>query len=184
MKLLNNMVASFPPFSCMLFMFWNDLFMMIYYWILDEWWNDDEVFDWILDDCWNDYEMFIEFLMNVKTMSKMLMFWNDLFEVDIYVITLQWILNRFWDVDWAVMNLGCWWMIVWVLRRIYHCIMLKVICYECLFKYCEVSIIVLYIALNCYEFCMSIMKDLPLYYTECNCYEWLYAYYKGFTIVL
>jgi len=44
---------------------------------------DDEVFDWILDDCPNNYEMSIEFLMNVETMTKMLMFWNDLYEVDI-----------------------------------------------------------------------------------------------------
>jgi len=73
----------FPPFSRMMFMILNDLLMMIYYWILDEWWNNDEVFDWILDDCRNDYEMLIEFLMNVETMSKMLMFWNDMFKVDI-----------------------------------------------------------------------------------------------------
>jgi hypothetical protein len=44
---------------------------------------NDEMFDWILDDCCNDYEMLIEFLMNVETMMKMLMFWNDLFEEDI-----------------------------------------------------------------------------------------------------
>ena len=56
---------------------------MIYYWILDEWWNDDEMLDWILDECWDDYEMLIEFLMNVETMMKMLMFWNNLFEKDI-----------------------------------------------------------------------------------------------------
>jgi hypothetical protein len=73
----------FPPFSCMMFMFWNDLLMVIFYEIFVEWWNDDEVFDWILDDCWNDYEMSIEFLMNVETITKMLMFWNELFEVDI-----------------------------------------------------------------------------------------------------
>jgi len=64
----------FPPFSRMIFMFWNDLLMMIFYYILVEWWNDDEVFDWILDDCRNDYEMPIEFLMNVETMKKLLMF--------------------------------------------------------------------------------------------------------------
>jgi hypothetical protein len=73
----------FPPSSHMMFIFWNDLLMMIYYWILDEWWNNNEVSDWILDDCRNDYEMLIEFLMNVESMMKMLMFWNDLFEVDI-----------------------------------------------------------------------------------------------------
>jgi hypothetical protein len=69
----------FPPFSRMMFMIWNDLLMMIYYWILDEWWNDNEMFDWILNDCWNDYEMLIEF----ETMLKMLMFWNVLFKVNI-----------------------------------------------------------------------------------------------------
>jgi len=31
--------------------------------------------------------------------------------------------------------------------------------------------------------CMSIMKDLPFYYIECNYDEWLYEYYKGSTIV-
>jgi hypothetical protein len=61
---------------------------MIYLWwyFIKSLWNDEttnEVFDWILDDCQNDYETSIEFLMNVETMTKMLMFWNDLFEVDI-----------------------------------------------------------------------------------------------------
>jgi hypothetical protein len=93
----------FPPFSRMMFMIWNDLLMMIYYWILDEWWNDDEMFDWILNDCWNDYwildewwnddEMFdwilndcwndYEMLIEFETMLKMLMFWNVLFKVNI-----------------------------------------------------------------------------------------------------
>jgi hypothetical protein len=41
------------------------------------------MFDWILDKCWDDYEMLIEFLMNVETMMKMLMLWNNLFEKDI-----------------------------------------------------------------------------------------------------
>jgi hypothetical protein len=75
--------SYFPPSSHMMFVFWNDLLMMIYYWILDEWWNNNEVSDWIFDDCRNDYEMLIEFLMNVETMMTMLMFWNNLFEVDI-----------------------------------------------------------------------------------------------------
>jgi len=44
-----------------------------------------------------------------------------------YIIVLRWILNRLWDVDWAIMNLGCWWMVVWVLRRIYYCILFNVI---------------------------------------------------------
>jgi hypothetical protein len=32
--------------------------------------------------------------------------------------------------------------------------------------------------------CMSITKDLPLYYIECNCHEWLYEYYERSIIVL
>jgi hypothetical protein len=32
--------------------------------------------------------------------------------------------------------------------------------------------------------CVSIMKDLPLYYIECNCDEWLYEYYEGSTVGL
>ena len=43
---------------------------MIYYWILDERWDDNKMFDWILDECWNDYEILIEFLMNVKRWWK------------------------------------------------------------------------------------------------------------------
>jgi hypothetical protein len=32
--------------------------------------------------------------------------------------------------------------------------------------------------------CMSITKDLPFYYIECNCDEWLYEYYERSTIIL
>jgi len=32
--------------------------------------------------------------------------------------------------------------------------------------------------------CMNIMKDLLLYFIECNCDEWLYAYYEGSTVVV
>jgi hypothetical protein len=78
----------------------------IYYWILDEWCNDDEMFKWILDGCCNDYEMLIEFLMNVEMMMKLLMFWNDLLR-RIYIIVLRWITNRLWVVNWVVMKLGC-----------------------------------------------------------------------------
>ena len=31
---------------------------------------------------------------------------------------------------------------------------------------------------------MSITKDLPVYYTECNCDEWFYEYHEGSTILL
>jgi hypothetical protein len=151
----------FPPSSRMMFMFWNDLFMMIYYWILDEWWNNNEMSDWILDDCRNDYKMLIEFLMN----------WDNDENVNVlkwlvwggYIIALRWILNWLWDGDWTIMNLGCWRMVVWVLRRIYRCILLNVIVTNG---------------------CMSITKDLPSYFIECNCDKWLYGYYDGSTVVL
>jgi hypothetical protein len=61
------------------------------------------------------------------------------------------------------MNLGCWWMVVWVLRRICCCILLNVIMTN---------------------ECMNITKDLLLYFIECNCDEWLYEYYEGSTVVL
>jgi hypothetical protein len=54
-------------------------------------------------------------------------------------------------------------MIVWVLRRIYCCILLNVIVTNG---------------------CMNIMKDLLLYFIECNYDEWLYEYYKEYTLVL
>jgi hypothetical protein len=31
---------------------------------------------------------------------------------------------------------------------------------------------------------MNIMKDLLLYFIECNYDEWLYEYYKEYTVVL
>ena len=31
--------------------------------------------------------------------------------------------------------------------------------------------------------CMNIMKDLLLYFIECNYDEWLYENYEGFTVV-
>jgi hypothetical protein len=54
-------------------------------------------------------------------------------------------------------------MVVWVLQRIYCCIVLNVIMTNG---------------------CMSITMDLPLYFIECNYDEWLYEYYDGSTIVL
>jgi len=54
-------------------------------------------------------------------------------------------------------------MIVWVLWRIYFCVLLNVI------------------VMNG---CMNITKDLLLYFIECNCDKWLYEYYEGFTVVL
>jgi hypothetical protein len=57
---------------------------MIYYWILDEWWNEDEMFDWILDECWNDDE-------NVHVLKWLV--WGG------YIIALWWIWNWLWDVN-------------------------------------------------------------------------------------
>jgi hypothetical protein len=54
-------------------------------------------------------------------------------------------------------------MVVWVLRRIYCCILLDEIVTNG---------------------CMSITKDQLLYFIECNCDEWLYGYYAGSIIVL
>ena len=114
------------------------------WWLSKRLWNVDRV----LVECWNNDE-------NVNVLK-----WTVRGE---YIIVLQWILNRLWDVNWAIMNLGCWWMVIWVLRRIYCCILLNVIMTNG---------------------CMSITKDLLLYFIECNCDEWLYEYYDESTIVL
>jgi hypothetical protein len=108
------------------------------WWLLKRLWNVDRV----LVECWNNDE-------NVNVLKWLV--WGG------YIIVLWWILNRLWDVDWAIMNLGCWWMVIWVLQRIYCCILLNG--------------------------CISIMKDLLLYFIECNCYEWLYEYYEGSTVI-
>jgi hypothetical protein len=87
-----------------------------------------------------------------------------------YIIVLWWILNWIWDIDWAIMNLGCEeWLykyyegsivvfllnviVIIVLQRIYRCIFIECNCDNC------------------------ITKDLSLYYIEWNCHEWLYEYY-------
>jgi len=54
-------------------------------------------------------------------------------------------------------------MVVWVLRK---------------------STIVFYWMLIVTNGCVNIMKDLPLYYSECNCDKWLYEYYEGSTVGL
>jgi hypothetical protein len=108
------------------------------WWLSIRLWNVDRV----LVDCWNNEE-------NVNVLKWLV--WGG------YIIVLRWILNRLWDVDWAIMNLGCWWMLIWVLWMIYCCILLNG--------------------------CISITKDLLLYFIECNCYEWLYEYYKGSTVI-
>jgi len=102
-------------------------------WGLSKWlWNVDRV----LDECWDDDE-------NVNVLKWPV--WGG------YIIALRWILNGLWDVDWAIINLGCWRMVVWVLRRIYWCILLNVIMTNG---------------------CMSITKDLLMYFIECNYDEW------------
>jgi hypothetical protein len=53
-------------------------------------------------------------------------------------------------------------MVVWILQRIYYCILLNVI------------------VMNG---CMGITKDLPIYYIEWNFHEWLYEYHEGFAIM-
>jgi hypothetical protein len=57
--------------------------------------------------------------------------------------------------------------VVWVLQRIYRCIIMNVNCHECLYEYYKGSIDVLYWTLTITNSCMSITKDLSLYYTEC-----------------
>jgi len=52
-------------------------------------WNVDQV----LNECWNDDE-------NVNVLKWLV--WGG------YIIMLWWILNQLWDVNWAVMKLGCW----------------------------------------------------------------------------
>ena len=54
-------------------------------------------------------------------------------------------------------------MIVWVLLRIYCCILLNVIVTNG---------------------CLNITKDLLLYFIECNYDEWLYKYYEKSTFIL
>jgi hypothetical protein len=95
-------------------------------WWLSKWlWNVEQV----LDECWNNDE-------NVNVLKWPI--WGG------YIIVLWWILNRIWDVDWAIMNLGCWWMVVWVLRRIYCCIFIKCNCDEWLYEYYEGCTVLLY----------------------------------------
>jgi hypothetical protein len=99
------------------------------WWLSKRLWNVDQV----LVQRWNNDE-------NVNLLKWPV--WGG------YIIVLQWILNWLWDVDWANMNLGCWWMVVWVLRKIYCCILLDVIVTNS---------------------CMSITKDPLLYFIEYNC---------------
>jgi hypothetical protein len=105
----------------------------------------------------------------------------------------------------ATWNAKLSWMVVWVLRRIYYYIILNVNCHEWLYEYYEGSTVALYWMLIVTNGCMSITKDLSLYYVEgylsrmfiwvlrriyycayivLNCYKILYEYYKGSIIEL
>jgi hypothetical protein len=109
-------------------------------WGLSKWlWNVDRV----LDECWDDDE-------NVNVLKWPV--WGG------YIIALRWILNGLWDVDWAIINLGCWRMVVWVLRRIYWCILLNVI--------------------------MTNGRIYRCILLSVNYHEWLHEYYEGFSVVL
>jgi hypothetical protein len=114
-----------------------------WWWLLKWLWNVDRV----LVECWNNNEN-----VNVQKWPVR----------GGYIIVLQWILNRLWDVEWAIINLGYWWMVVRELWRIYCCILFNVIMMND---------------------CMSITNYLLLYFIECNCDEWLYEYYEGYTVV-
>jgi hypothetical protein len=61
-------------------------------------------------------------------------------------------------------------MVVWVLRKIYHCIILNVNEHEWLYEYYEGSIIVLYWTLSVMNGWMSNTKDVLLCYWMLNCY--------------
>jgi len=87
----------------------------------------------------------------------------------------------YWCVIWNVKLSR---MVVWVLWGIYRCIMLKVICHQCLYEHCEGSIIVLYIVINCYEFLWVLQGIYYCIVLNINCHEWLNEQYEGSTVVL
>jgi hypothetical protein len=92
------------------------------WWLLKWLWNVDEV----LDECWNNNE-------NVNVLKWPV--WVG------YIFALRWILYRLWDVDWAIMKLSCWRMVVWVLDC---CILLNVILMNGCMRNYEGTIVVLY----------------------------------------
>jgi hypothetical protein len=77
-------------------------------------------------------------------------------------------------VGWVIQNVYCCvilnaklsWMVVWVLQMIYRCIILNVNCHKWLYEYYEGSTVALYWMLIVTNGCMSITKDLSLYYAE------------------
>jgi hypothetical protein len=66
---------------------------------LNSWWLLNRLgnVDRVLVECWNNDE-------NINVLKWLV--WGG------YIIVLRWILNRLWDVDWAIMNLGYWWRVV------------------------------------------------------------------------
>jgi len=96
----------FPPSSHMMFyvlkwLTYDDILLNPWWMMKQQWsvrlnswrlskrlWNVDRV----LDECWVDDE-------NVNVLKWLV--WGG------YIIALRWILNWLWDVDWAIMNLGC-----------------------------------------------------------------------------
>ena len=136
-------VGGFHLFPILMFMFWNDLLVMIFYlnpcckrkrrrrvglnswWLLKQLWNVERV----LDECWNNDE-------NVRVLKWPI--WGE------HLIELWWILNRIWDVVGAIMNLGCQWMVIWAVRRIYFCILIECNGDKWLYEYYEGSTILLY----------------------------------------
>jgi hypothetical protein len=66
----------------------------------------------------------------------------------------------------AIWNVKLSRIVVWVLQRIYRCIILNVNCPEWLYEYYKRSTVVLYWMLIVTNGCMSITKDLSLYYVE------------------
>jgi hypothetical protein len=57
-------------------------------------------------------------------------------------------------------------MVVWALQRICCCVILNVNCHEWLYEYYKGSTVALYWMLIVMNGCMSITKDLSLYYVE------------------
>ena len=125
-------------------------------------WNVDRV----LDEYWNNDE-------NVNVLKWPI--WG------VYIMVLWWILNRIWDADWAIMNLGCWWMVLWVLRRIYYCIFIECNCDEWfvwvwprIYHYIILNVIVTNVLRKIYH-CIIL---------NVNYHEQLYEYYEGSIVVL
>ena len=98
---------------------------------LNSWWLSNRLgnIDRVLVECWNHDE-------NVNVLKWLV--WGG------YIIVLRWLSNWLCDVDWAIMNLGYWWRVVWVLQRIYYCILLNVIATISFMSNYEGSTVVVY----------------------------------------